>query len=526
MTAQQLKNSILQMAVQGKLVPQNPDDEPASVLLERIRAEKQKLIKEGKIKKDKKSSEIFRGASRNLPYMYYEQVGKEIRDISDEIPFDIPESWEWVRLGQIGETNIGLTYRPSDKTTSGGILVLRSSNIQNDKMDYNDNVYVSCDIPERAMICKGDILICARNGSRALVGKCAIVDKDGMAFGAFMAKFSSIFNPYIKLFIDSPIFRQQLDGVKTETINQITQDMLKNQLCPLPPVNEQMRIVDTFFKLLPFIEKYSKVESQLTALNTTFPEALKKSILQEAVQGRLVPQNPDDEPASVLLERIRAEKQKLIKEGKIKKDKHESQIIISDKIPYEIVDGEKRCITDEVPFELPDSWCWCRLKSIINAVSARRVHQSDWKNSGIPFYRAREIAKLAENGSVDNEIFISEELFAEYSKSGVPQSGDLMVTAVGTLGKTYIVKDTDRFYYKDASVICFENYGKICSEYLRYLMMSPYMETVIKDNSSGTTVGTITLVRANEYLIPLPPLSEQKRIVTKIEELVKYCQML
>ena len=464
--------------------------------------------------------------SDNLPYAFCEQIGKEIRDISDEIPFEIPDSWEWVRLGMIGETNIGLTYRPADKTISGGTLVLRSSNIQNDRMDYSDTVYVSCEIPERAMIHKGDILICARNGSRALVGKCAIVDKDGMAFGAFMAKYSSPFNQYIKLFIDSPSFRQQLDGVKTETINQITQDMLKNQLCPLPPVNEQIRIVEMFYRLLPYIEKYGKAEEHLTALNTTFPEALKKSILQEAVQGKLVPQNPDDEPASVLLERIRAEKQALIKAGKIKRDKHESVIVTRDKIPYEIIDGKERCIADEVPFELPESWCWCRLKSIINAVSARRVHQSDWKNSGIPFYRAREIAKLAENGYVDNELFISEELFAEYAQSGVPKSGDLMVTAVGTLGKTYIVRDTDKFYYKDASVICFENYGKLCSEYLRYLMMSPYMETVIKDNSSGTTVGTITLVRANEYLIPLPPLSEQKRIVAKIEELMQYCDKL
>ena len=291
-------------------------------------------------------------------------------------------------------------------------------------------------------------------------------------------------------------------------------------------LSEQHRIVAKIEKLLPYIEEYDKAETKLTALNETFPEMLKKSILQEAVQGKLVPQDPNDEPASVLLERIRAEKQRLIKEGKIKKDRHELPAITSEKIPYEIIDGKERCIADEVPFEIPDSWCWCRLKSIINAVSARRVHQSDWKNSGIPFYRAREIAKLAENGYVDNELFISEELFAEYAQSGVPKSGDLMVTAVGTLGKTYIVRDTDKFYYKDASVICFENYGKLCSEYLRYLMMSPYMETVIKDNSSGTTVGTITLVRANEYLIPLPPLAEQKRIVAKIEELMQYCDKL
>ena len=230
MTAEQLKNSILQMAVQGKLVPQDPNDEPASELIKRIREEKENLIKEGKIKKEKNPSYIFRGED-NIPY---EKVGKnEPVSIADEVPFEIPESWEWVRLGNIGETNIGLTYKPSDKTDFGGILVLRSSNIQKDKMDYTDTVYVSCDVPERAMIHKGDILICARNGSRALVGKSAIVDKDGMAFGAFMAKYSSNCNEYVKLFIDSPVFRRQLEGVKTETINQITQDMLKSQLLSL-----------------------------------------------------------------------------------------------------------------------------------------------------------------------------------------------------------------------------------------------------------------------------------------------------
>ena len=179
----------------------------------------------------------------------------------------------------------------------------------------------------------------------------------------------------------------------------------------------------------------------------------------------------------------------------------------------------ERCIDDELPFEIPENWCWCRLKSIVNVVSARRVHQSDWRSEGVPFYRAREIGKLADTGSVDNELFITEALYTEFSSSGVPHPGDLMVTAVGTLGKTYIVKDSDRFYYKDASVICFENFGKINPAYLKLLMYSPYTEEQIKQNSAGTTVGTITIVKANEYLIPLPPLMEQQRIVDQAERL-------
>ena len=247
---EQLKKSILQWAVQGKLVPQDTSDEPAEALLRRIRGEKEALIKAGKIKRDKNESVIFRRDNS-----HYEKRGVEVVCIDDEIPFEIPSTWSWERLGNIGDTNIGLTYSPADKVLNGGTIVLRSSNIQQGRMSYNDIVRVSCQIPERAMIAKGDILICARNGSRALVGKSAIVDNDGMAFGAFMAKYSSNFNPYIQLFIESPAFRGQLDGVKTETINQITQDMLRNQLCPIPPLAEQKRIVDCVKILMSYCDK-------------------------------------------------------------------------------------------------------------------------------------------------------------------------------------------------------------------------------------------------------------------------------
>ena len=497
MTAQQLKNSILQMAVQGKLVPQDPNDEPASMLLERIKAEKQELIKAGKIKKDKKSSEIFRGASRNLPYAFCEQIGKEIRDISDEIPFEIPDSWDWVRLGMIGETNIGLTYRPADKTISGGTLVLRSSNIKNDRMDYSDTVYVSCEIPERAMIHKGDILICARNGSRALVGKCAIVDKDGMAFGAFMAKYSSPFNQYIKLFIDSPSFRQQLDGVKTETINQITQDMLKNQLCPLPPVNEQIRIVEMFYRLLPYIERYGKAETHLTALNTTFPEALKKSILQEAVQGKLVPQNPDDEPASVLLEHIRAEKQALIKAGKIKKDKHESVIVTRNKIPYEIIDGKELCIADEVPFELPEGWCWCRLGSIIQIESGKGLTSKQMIEGSIPVYGGNGITG--------------------YHNASLVHKETVVIGRVGYYCGSVHITEKEAWVTDNAFITTYPE-NSIYREYLVYTLR--YMN--LGQNNNATAQPVVSGKKIYPMLFPLPPLAEQHRIVSKIEEIMPY----
>lgn len=453
--------------------------------------------------------------SDNLPYAFCEQIGKEIRDISDEIPFDIPDSWEWVRLGMIGETNIGLTYRPADKTISGGTLVLRSSNIQNDRMDYSDTVYVSCEIPERAMIHKGDILICARNGSRALVGKCAIVDKDGMAFGAFMAKYSSPFNQYIKLFIDSPSFRQQLDGVKTETINQITQDMLKNQLCPLPPVNEQIRIVEMFYRLLPYIERYGKAEEHLTALNTTFPEALKKSILQEAVQGKLVPQNPDDEPASVLLERIRAEKQALIKAGKIKKDKHESVIVTRDKIPYEIIDGEERCIADEVPFELPDSWCWCRLGEIGETNIGLTYRPSDkTDSSGVLVLRSSNI----QNGQMDynDNVYVS----CDIPERALIHKGDILICARNgsraLVGKCALV-DKDGMAFGAFMA----KFSSPYNQYIKVFLDSPLFRQQL-EGVKTETINQITQDVLKKQLIPFPPLAEQKRIVAKIEEIMPY----
>ena len=432
-----------------------------------------------------------------MPYAFCEQIGKEIRDISDEIPFDIPESWEWVRLGQIGETNIGLTYRPSDKTTSNGTLVLRSSNIQNDKIDYNDNVYVSCDIPDRAMIHKGDILICARNGSRALVGKCAIVDKEGMAFGAFMAKFSSPFNQYIKLFIDSPIFRQQLDGVKTETINQITQDMLKNQLCPLPPLAEQKRIVAKIEELLPYVDQYEKAETQLTVLNESFPKMLKKSILQEAVQGKLVPQDPNDESASVLLERIKAEKQRLIKEGKIKKDKHEAAEITSGKIPYTI----------------PQSWVWCRLGTIFQHNTGKALNSSDHIGTKMQYITTSnlywdrfELDKL-------NEMLFTE---SEVEKCTVTK-GDLLVCEGGDFGRT-AVWNYDYPMRIQNHIHRLRSYVPV-EIYFFYYVFYLYKKAGLI-GGKGIGIQGLSSNAIDKLLIPLPPIEEQKRIVAKIEKLM------
>ena len=509
MTAQQLKNSILQMAVQGKLVPQDPNDEPASVLLERIRAEKERLIKEKKIKREKNPSVIFKGAD-NTPY---EKIGDEVRSLADEVPFDIPDSWEWVRLGNIGETNIGLTYKPSD-VTSDGVPVLRSNNIQNGQIDYSELLYVSCAVPERAYAHKGDILICARNGSRALVGKSAIVDADGMAFGAFMAIYRSSCNPYIQLFINSYLFRGQLEGATTTTINQVTQEMLKRQLCPLPPIQEQLRIVQKYTELQPLIAAYSNAYDKAQILITAFPEALKKSILQEAVQGKLVPQDPSDEPAEALLKRIRAEKQRLIKEGKIKKDKHESVIFRRDNSHYEKRSSEEVCIDDEIPFEIPESWAWARLSSfgVFSSGKTPSMSNPQFWNGNVPWVTSKDMKRPV---ITDSEMHISELAAATMQ---LYSAGTLLLVARSGILKRLLPLcklGIDSTINQD--IKAFSLYDIELSEWLFYGIKA-FEPFILKELvKSVTTVESLKFDEFAAMLIPVPPLSEQRRIIDAIK---------
>jgi len=247
---------------------------------------------------------------------------------------------------------------------------------------------------------------------------------------------------------------------------------------------------------------------------------LKQKILDLAIHGKLVPQNPNDEPASKLLEKIREEKQKLVDEKKIKADKNDSYIFVGDDNRHyeKFADGSVKDIEDEIPFEIPEGWAWCRLKEILDISSAKRVLQEDWKDSGIPFYRAREIAQLSNGEKVKDDLFITPDLYNSLKENyGVPQPNDLMVSAVGTIGKCYIVKETDCFYYKDASVLRFAKRSLIFnSSFLKTWIESDFIQSQMYSHSNGTTVDTITISTAQEYLFPLPPLNEQLLIVTKI----------
>lgn len=498
MKAQQLKNAILQLAIQGKLVPQDPNDEPASVLFEKIQAEKEKLIAEGKIKKTKKTSD------------------KRPLDVEVDFPFEIPDSWEWVRLGDIGETNIGLTYKPSD-ISSKGTIVLRSGNIQKDKINLSDIVKVNLDIPESKKCYKNDLLICARNGSKKLVGKTAIIDKDGYTFGAFMAIFRSRFNHYIYYYLLSPLFRNEFDGISTTTINQITQENLNNRYIPFPPLNEQKRIVAKIEELLPFINEYDKKEQKLTTLNQQFPDQLKKSILQAAIQGQLVAQDPNDEPASELIKRIQAEKERLISEKKIKKPKVKSEIAVRNGLPYEIINGVERCISDELPFEIPESWCWVRLGNI-GILTAGKTPSNDKlsKHGNIPYF------KVSDMNSIGNEVYlVNTELFLFNSSYIYPKNSIVFPKNGGAL-LTNKKRILSRDSMVDLNTGVFIPSSHIDVKYLYLLFLTIDFKKIYK----GTALPTLDYDKLNNLLIGIPPLNEQKRIVQKIEEVFSHIQSL
>ena len=451
--------------------------------------------------------------SYNTPY---EKIGDEVRSLADEVPFDIPDSWEWVRLGNIGETNIGLTYKPSD-VTSDGVPVLRSNNIQNGQIDYSELLYVSCAVPERAYAHKGDILICARNGSRALVGKSAIVDADGMAFGAFMAIYRSSCNPYIQLFINSYLFRGQLEGATTTTINQVTQEMLKRQLCPLPPIQEQLRIVQKYTELQPLIAAYSNAYDKAQILITAFPEALKKSILQEAVQGKLVPQDPSDEPAEALLKRIRAEKQRLIKEGKIKKDKHKSVIFRRDNSHYEKLDGVESCIDDEIPFEIPDTWAWSRLGSLVEVItSGSRDWAKHYSEKGSLFLRMGNLSRNSFELRLNSLKRVQLPEKAEGTRTAL-QAGDLLFSITGEVGMLGLIPDDFETAYINQHTAMIRFLPLIRNKYLPYFLLTDYAQKCYKSNQHGIK-NSFRLDSISNILVPIPPLSEQEQIIRRIEQ--------
>ena len=474
MNIDKLKGKVLQLAIQGKLVPQNEEDIPASVLLEEIIKEKEQLVKEKKIKKEKPLQEIT----------------------EEEKLFKLPNGWEWCRLGTVGYTNIGLTYKPKD-VGNDGTPVLRSTNIQNGKIDLNDLVRVQVDIPENKMCEIGDILICARNGSKRLVGKCAIIKETGMSFGAFMAIYRSKYNEYINIILNSEFFKKQLGDSNTVTINQITQSMLKNIVCPLPPLEEQKRIVEKVEGLFSIIDNLNKnKEEMLKNISNT-----RNKVLQLAIQGKLVEQNENDTPASVLLEEIKKEKEELMKEKKIKKEKA---------LP-EITEEEKF-------FELPKGWGWCKLGEIGYTNIGLTYNPKDIVEVGIPVLRSTNI----QNSKIDLNDLVCVQ--TDIPENKMCKIGDILICARNgskhLVGKCAIIKENGMSFGAFMAI-----YRSKYNEYINIILNSELFKKQLGD-SNTVTIKQITQTMLRNIVCPLPPLEEQKRIVSKVDEIMDYLDEL
>lgn len=496
MTGQQLKNSILQMAVQGKLVPQDPNDEPASVLLERIRKEKEQLIKEGEIKKEKNPSYIFRGAD-NLPY---EKVGKnEPVCIADEVPFEIPDSWEWVRHNELFEVSGGSQPPKSKFISEPKKGYVRLYQIR----DYGKNpvpIYIPLETANKTTS-KGDILL-ARYG--ASLGK-VFVAEDG-AYNVAMAKVIPLFSnewilrDYMFLYYQSDLYQAVIHGNSRSAQAGFNKDDLSAMWLPIPPLAEQRRIIEQYKILNPLVEKYSYVEKEIECLNIYFPDQLKKSILQEAVQGKLVPQDPNDEPASVLLERIREEKQRLIKEGKIKKDKHESIIFRRDNSYYEKLDGVERCIDNELPFKIPESWGWTKIESISMPVGSKA-------NQVL-------VKEILDHGRIP-VVSQGKELIDGYCNDESKKISTLPLVMFGD--HTRNVKYIDFEFVIGADGTKFHKVIICSAMYIYYWML--YASETLRNRGYARHYSLL-----KKCYIPLPPLNEQIRIVKKLKEISSYIE--
>ena len=514
MTAQQLKNSILQMAVQGKLVPQDPNDEPASVLLDRIRKEKEQLIKDGKIKKNKKESYIFRGADN----LHYEQIGKEVKCIEDELPFEIPDNWEWCKLESICSKLVDGDHNPPKGISiQTNYLMCSSTNINNDKLTNLEKVrYLTEEVfnkeNERTRCKKGDILFT----SVGSLGRSCIYEGNlNICFQRSVSVIATfIFNQYLKYFFDNPFFQNRVNKEATGTAQKgFYLNQLATSLIAIPPLNEQYRIVDKIKELEPLIEKYNHAEIKLYELNSNIKQQLKKSILQYAIKGKLVPQDSNDEPASVLLDRIRKEKQKLISEGKIKKCKNESIIYRRDNSYYEKLGKNEICIDELIPFDIPHNWTWTRLSSIANTFGGYAFKSTEYTNTGV---RVIRISDFDNNGILDGEYkyYYEEESLNKYL---LKENDILLCMTGGTVGKT-CVNNRKTKQYLNQRVASIRTYDLIYYRYVYKVITSNYIQCIINKSKTSTN-DNISMDTINDFLIPLPPYNEQVRICEAIDKI-------
>lgn len=524
MNGKQLKNSILQWAIQGKLVPQDPNDEPASVLLDKIRQEKERLIKEKKIKRDKNASIIYRGEDNS----YYEKIlaTGEVKCIDEEIPFDVPNGWEWERWGNISQS-IQYGYN-APALEHGAIKMVRISDIQENCVLWDNVPY--CQIEENDIdtyLLKVNDILFARTGGT--VGKSFLVEEvpEKAIYAGYLirTRYSSLLNPrYMKSFMESQLYWEQL---KTGTIATAQPNCngktLAKMLLPIPPTKEQDRIVEKLTQLSSFLDNYGLCQDRLNLLNKEIKEQFKKSILQEAIQGKLVPQLTEEGTAQDLLEQIKIEKLNLVKVGKLKKSALATSVIFrgDDNKYWEKSEDGAVCIDEEIPFEIPSNWAWVRLDDICSFIHRGKSPQySPIKKYPVVAQKCNQWAGF----SIEKAKFIEPKSITSYNDEYFLQDRDLMwnSTGLGTLGRMaiyYTILNPYELAVADSHVTVIRPYKThIVSEYLYYYFASNTVQSVIEDKSDGSTKQKeLATKTVKSYLVPLPPFVEQLRIVQKIK---------
>ena len=435
-----------------------------------------------------------------------------MRSLADEVPFDIPDSWEWVRLGTVIELQSGQDMTPDKYNDCGkGIpYITGASNIENGNVLINRWTEYG-----RAFAYCGDILLTCKG----TVGTMAVLQESQVHIARqIMAirPISELYVPYIQLVLDTLV--ENLKAAAKSMIPGIAREDVLQSLFPVPPVSEQKRIVQKVSELSPCLEQYAAADTKLLSLNAAFPEALKKSILQEAVQGKLVPQDPSDEPAEALLERIRAEKQRLIKEGKIKKDKHESVIFRRDNSHYEKRGSEDVCIDEEVPFEIPENWAWARLSSfgVFSSGKTPSMSNPQFWNGNVPWVTSKDMKRPV---ITDSEMHISE--LAASTMQLYPAGTLLLVARSGILKRLLPLCKLGIDSTINQDIKAFSLYDIELSEWLFYGIKAfePYiLKELVK---SVTTVESLKFDEFAAMMIPVPPLSEQRRIIAAIKAAMK-----
>ena len=507
MNGKQLKNSILQWVIQGKLVPQDPNDEPASVLLERIRAEKARLVKEKKIKKDKNESIIYRGDDNS----YYEKMlaTGEVKCIDEEIPFEIPQGWEWERFGNV------MINKDSERVP---LSVAQRQHLKKTYDYYGASGVI--DKVDKYLFDK-DLLLIGEDGANLINRSTPI---------AFIAKgkywvnnhahvldvCSEMALSYVALFINAISLVDYVTGTAQPKMNQ---EKMNSILLAIPPVKEQHRILEKMSMVDAFIDKYATLQTKLDSLDNSVYELLRKSILQEAIQGKLVPQIAEEGSAQELLEQIKAEKQKLVKEGKLKKSALATSVIFrgDDNKYYEQVGKKCLDITEQIPFETPKNWVWTRLSHIANIYTGNSISETEKKSKFTDvigrYYIGTKDVDFNNRIIYDNGIAIPKQYEPDFRLA--PNNSILMCIEGGSAGRKIAILNQD---------VCFGN--KLCcfspfvgiGKYMYYYLQSPSFFELFNLNKTGI-IGGVSIAKVKEILIPLPPIKEQQRIVAQIEKL-------